>query len=190
MNIEKTVTKIRAYFRQNKRLPTYQEIADLCGFASKNAAFKLTQKLIDAGYLSKDEKGRLIPLRLFAPLPNMGIVKAGFPTPAEEELDSVMSLDEYLVDHPEATFMLKVSGDSMIEAGIQPGDTVLIEKGKKPKDGDIVVACVDSEWTMKYYHLEQGQIVLVPANGRYEKIVPKESLELAGVVVSVVRKYN
>lgn len=159
-------------------------------FASKNAAFKLADKLIEAGFLEKDESGKLIPKRLFAPLPATGIVKAGFPSPAEEELADTISFDEYLIEKPEATFLLKVSGDSMIDAGIHPDDLVLIERGRNPKDGDIVVAAVDGEWTMKYYSKEEGKVVLVPANKKYKKIYPEKTLEIGGVVTSVIRKYH
>lgn len=190
MNIEKAVKKIRKFFRKNRRLPTYQELANLVGFASKNAAYKLAEKMIQAGFLDKDESGKLIPRKLFAPLPVTGIIKAGFPSPAEEELVDTVSLDEYLINRPEATFILKVSGDSMIEAGIQPGDLALIERGKNPKDGDVVVASVDGEWTLKYYMFENKKIVLVPANKKYEKIYPQESLTLGGIVISIIRKYH
>jgi repressor LexA len=60
-------------------------------------------------------------------------------------------LDEYLVEKPEATFMLRVEGDSMSEAGILPGDTVLVEHGRTPHNGDIVIACVDGPWTLKFF---------------------------------------
>ncbi len=190
MTIEKALKKVRIFFRENRRLPSYQELANLVGYASKKASYELAKKLIDAGYLEKDSKGKLIPKRLFAPIPNYGLIKAGFPTPAEGDLINTMSFDEFLVDKPEASFILKVSGDSMIDAGINPGDMLVIEKGKNVKDGDIVVACVDNEWTLKYYMKEQGKAVLVPANKNYEKIYPKESLTIGGIVVSVVRKYN
>lgn len=190
MNLEISINKIRKFFRIQKRLPTYKEMADLFGFASKNAAFKLAQKLIDAGFLEKDASGKLIPKRLFAPLGLAGIVKAGFPVPTEETLVDTISFDEYLIEKPEATFLLKVSGDSMIDAGIHPGDLVLIEKGRPVKPGDIIIAEVDGEWTMKYYQKENGNAVLVPANKNYPKIYPKQQLTVGGIVVSVVRKYN
>src|SRR3989338_5216704 len=98
MSLENAIKKIRSFFRKNRRLPSYQEIADLMGFASKNAAFKIAQKLIDAGYLEKDETGRLIPRRLFSPIPTTGVIKAGFPSPAEEELVDLISLDEFLIE--------------------------------------------------------------------------------------------
>lgn len=188
--MENQIKKIRKFFKRHRRLPTYQELAHLAGFASKNAAFKLAQKLINAGFLEKDSSGKLIPKRLFAPLPYSGIVKAGFPSPAEEELIDTISFDEYLIEKPEATFILKVSGDSMIDAGIHPGDIVLIERGRPVKTGDIVVAEVDGEWTMKYYQKEAGQVVLVAANKKYQKIYPKHNLTIEGIVVSVVRKYH
>lgn len=190
MKIEDSLTKIRTFFRKQKRLPSYQELADMFGFASKNAAFKLANKLIDAGFLEKDEKGKLLPKRLFAPLPITGIVQAGFPSPADEELVDTISFDEFLMERPEATFILKVSGDSMIDAGIQPGDLVLLERGRPVRDGDIVVANVDGEWTLKYYVKEKGKVVLMPANKNYQPIRPQQKLEIGGVVVSTVRKYH
>ena len=78
----------------------------------------------------------------------------------------------------------------MIDAGIQPGDMVLVEKGKEPRGGDIVVAQVDGEWTMKYFTRDRQGIRLDPANRNYKPIRPKNDLELAGVVRSVIRKYS
>lgn len=182
--------KIRGFFRKNRRLPTYQELADLMGFASKNAAYKLANKLIETGFLEKDDSGKLIPKRLFSPLPNTGIVKAGFPTVADEDMHDLVSFDEYLINRPEATFVLNVSGDSMIEAGIHDGDLVLIDRVQKVKEGDVVVANVDGEWTIKYYRKMNGEVVLMPANKNYKVIRPQNSLEIAGVVMSVVRKYH
>jgi repressor LexA len=77
----------------------------------------------------------------------------------------------------------------MIEAGIMPGDLVLVERGRDPKDGDIVVAEVDHEWTMKYFKKQGGRIILVPANKKYQPIIPKAELKIAAVVRSVIRKY-
>jgi repressor LexA len=190
IKLDTATQQIRAFFRRNRRLPTYQELADMMGFASKNAAYKLAGKLIEAGLLEKDESGKLIPKRLFAPLPNTGIVKAGFPTVADEEMRDLVSFDEYLINRPEATFVLNVSGDSMIEAGIHDGDLVLVDRIQKVKEGDIVVANVDGEWTMKYYRKMEGEVVLVPANKNYPLIKPETSLEIAGVVISVIRKYH
>lgn len=188
--MEAALKHIRTFFRNNRRLPTYQELAELMGFASKNAAYKVAQKLIDAGYLEKDDKGKLVPKRLFSPMPQTGIVKAGFPTMADEDISDLVSFDEYLVHRPESTFVLHVSGDSMIEAGIHEGDLVVIDRQQSVRPGDIVVANVDGEWTLKYYQKRGGSIVLLPANKLYKPIYPEQSLEIAGVVTSVIRKYH
>jgi repressor LexA len=118
-----------------------------------------------------------------------GNVKAGWPTPAEEELSDTMSLDEYLIRNKEATYMLKVSGDSMIDAGIMPGDMVLVERGVPEKDGHIVVAEIDGKWTMKYLRKRNGKVYLEAANKKYPLFYPKEDLKIAAVVRAVIRKY-
>ena len=77
----------------------------------------------------------------------------------------------------------------MIEAGIQPGDLVIVERTNRPKVGDIVIAEVDGEWTMKYLRKRGTRFYLAPANAQYKPIVPKGELKIAAVVKAVVRKY-
>lgn len=180
---------LRRFWRANHRMPTYSELTRLFGYNSKNAAFRLAKKLVEAGYMKKDEKGRLMPKGDRLGVPLLGYVQAGFPSPAEEELIDTLSLDEYLVENPDASFMLKVSGDSMIDAGIHEGDIVIVERGKSPKNGDVVLACVDNEWTLKYYRRHGKGVELVPANKNYPVIRPKEELNLGGIVRSLIRRY-
>ena len=186
---EETLSILRRFYRINKRLPTYSEMSRIFGYRSKNAAFRLGKKLKAEGYLEKDEHGRLIPKGERLGLPLVGYVQAGFPSPAEEELIDTLSLDEYLIDKPEATFLLKVSGDSMKDAGIIEEDLVLVERGKTPRSGNIVLAHVDREWTLKYYQLRNKLVRLVAANPKYPDIIPQEELQVAGVVKAVVRRY-
>jgi repressor LexA len=119
-----------------------------------------------------------------------GSVEAGFPSPAEEELVDTLSLDDLLAQNREATFLLKVSGDSMINAGILPGDMVIIDKSLTAKSGDIVIAQVDGEWTMKFLRKRNDEMLLIPANPKYQPIRPKHELKISGVVTAVVRKYK
>jgi SOS regulatory protein LexA len=119
----------------------------------------------------------------------LGLVEAGWPSPAEEELRDTLSLDEFLVQNPDASFLLKVSGDSMTGAGILPGDLVIVDRGQTAKSGDIVIAEVDGEWTMKFLKKSGDTVYLVPANPRYKPIKPKNELKITGVVTAVVRKY-
>lgn len=119
----------------------------------------------------------------------LGYVEAGFPAGAEEELLDTMSLDEFLIDKPEATYILKVKGDSMIEAGIMAGDMILVERGKQARAGEIVVAEVDGEYTLKYLRKKGGKVYLEAANKKYKPIYPEENLKIEAVVVAVIRKY-
>ncbi len=120
----------------------------------------------------------------------LGLVEAGFPSPAEEEMRDTLSLDEFLVSNPEASFLLKVSGDSMTGAGILPGDLVIVDRGQTAKSGDIVIAEVDGEWTMKFLKKSGDTVYLVPANPKYKPIRPQRELRITGVVTAVVRKYR
>jgi repressor LexA len=184
------IRKIARFYYQKGRMPSFSEIAEITGFQSKNAVFKLVNKLEKLKVLERDDKGRLIALSIAAPVKLLGTVEAGFPSPAEEELADNLSLDDLLIQNPEATFLLKVSGDSMSEAGILPGDMVLVDKGEQPKNGDIVIAEVDGQWTMKYLRKRGENVMLLPANPKYQPIKPKKELKISGVVTAVVRKYR
>jgi len=184
------IEKLNDFYSVCRRMPSYSEMLALFGLKSKNSVFKRIAQLVRAGLLLKDETGRLLPIAPGRPVRLLGSVQAGFPSPAEEETRDLMSIDTYLISNPQATFLLKVEGDSMIEAGIQPGDLVLVQKGLAPRHGDIVAACVDTQWTLKYFEKKNGRIILRPANKKYPPIEPKNELTLGGVVVGVIRKYR
>jgi len=184
------IAEIARFHRDRGRMPSFSELGELAGLKSKNAVYKLVTKLETIKVLSRDDKGRLIPGSIASPVKVLGTVEAGFPSPAEEELLDTLSLDQYLIDNPNATFLLKISGDSMSEAGILPGDMVLVDRSRTAQSGDIIIAEVDGAWTMKYLKKRGQTIALIPANSRYKPIVPKNELKIAGVVVAVVRKYR
>ena len=188
--IAERIPVLNDYIRRNGRAPTLDELCTLFHVRSKNTAFIMAKKFVGAGVLEQTETGRLVaPHRCEAcSLRLLGSVAAGFPSPAEESLLDTMSLDEFLISKPEATFMLRVEGDSMIDAGILPGDTVLVERGRPPRNGDIVIACVDEAWTMKYFYRDAKGVRLEPANKKYDTIRPKNALAVEGVVSSVIRK--
>ena len=188
--IQSVARLIGHYFREYRRMPTYQEMLDLLGVKSKSVVHFWINKLIEGGFLEKDEKGHLSLTRQSFAIPMAGSVQAGFPSPEEEVLADVMSMDEYLITKPDASFLLKVSGDSMTGAGIMDGDLVIIEKDRDPITGDIVIAEVDGEWTMKYFRKQGKQVVLVAANPKYPDIKPRSELRLGGIVTAVIRKYH
>jgi len=188
--LKSRVRDIAKFYKDSGRMPSFSEIGELTGLQSKNAVSKLVDRLVELKVLEKDEKGRLLPASLASPLRLLGTVEAGFPSPAEEELVDTLSLDELLIQNREATFLLKVSGDSMSGAGILPGDMVIVDKGQTAKSGDIVIAQVDGQWTMKYLRKRGGAVLLLPANPKYKPIKPENELTIAGVVTAVVRKYK
>lgn len=172
-------------------MPGYQEIMALTGFRSKNAVFKLLERMVEKGVITKDARGRISPKNLGMGVPLLGLVEAGFPSPAEEELLDVMDFDEFLVPNKESTYILKVKGDSMIDAGIHAGDMVVVERRANYKPGQIIVAMIDGEFTMKYLRLDKksGKHFLEPANSKYKPIYPREAFRVEAVVTAVVRKY-
>ena len=181
---------VARFYKQQGRMPSFSEIGDMLGMRSKNAVFKFVNRLEDIGVVERDHTGRLIPRSLVSGARVLGTVEAGFPSAAEEELADTLSFDDLLVGNREATFLLKVSGDSMTEAGILPGDMVIVDRSQTPKSGDIVIAEVDGEWTMKYLRKRGDMVTLIPANPKYKPIRPKNELKIAGVVTAVVRKYK
>lgn len=191
IDLSEKISQLRSFFHQEGRAPSYSEMAELFGYASKNAVYGPVEKLVELGYLQRSVNGRIVfTSKITSQISLLGTVQAGFPSPAEEELLDTMSLDEFLVDRPEATYLLTVSGDSMIEAGIHPGDLVLVEKGGVPKQRDIIIAQVDGEWTMKYFGKDKTGVYLDPANPSYSRIRPRSSLSVGGIVRAVIRKYK
>lgn len=180
--------RISDFYTQHKRMPGYKELMAMTGFRSKNAVFKLINKLVDDGFVHKDARGHLSPKNLGG-VKLLGLVEAGFPSPAEEELLDVMDFDEYLVPNKESTYILKVKGDSMIDAGIRPGDMVVVERRASYKPGQIVIANIDNEYTMKYLRKKGNDYFLEPANAAYKPIYPAEGFRVEAVVTGVVRKY-
>jgi SOS regulatory protein LexA len=188
--LQARIRDISLFYRTKGRMPSFSEVGEIVGFRSKNAVSRLVRKLEGINVLVRDDTGRLLPRSIAASVRVLGTVEAGFPSPAEEELADTLSLDDFLIDNRQATFMLKVSGDSMKDAGILPGDMVLVDKSQAAKSGDIVIAEVDGEWTMKFLKKRGENVTLVPANPGYKPIRPKKELKIAGVVTAVIRKYR
>lgn len=189
MDQERAIALLYRLYDKLHRMPSYGELLRATKLKSKNAISKLVARLVERGVVRKDATGRIIPGPRWAGVRLLGAVAAGWPSPAEEELLDTMSLEEYLIENREATFLLKVSGDSMKDAGILPGDMVLVERTESAANGQIVIAEVDHQWTMKYYRASGSTVRLVAANPAYPPIVPKEQLRIAAVVKAVIRKY-
>lgn len=117
-------------------------------------------------------------------------IHAGFPSPATDYMTQAIDLNRELVKHPAATFYGRVVGDSMIDAGVEEGDILVIDRALDPKDGDMAVCFVDGEFTLKHLHFHDGGLTLRPANPRYPEIEISEGVDFKmwGVVTYVIKK--
>jgi len=117
-------------------------------------------------------------------------ISAGFPSPAEDFIQNSLSLDEKLIKHKDATFYARAKGDSMIDAGIENGDLLIIDRSIEPSDNKIAVCYIDGEFTVKRLDIKNNNIKLVPENKNYKEIEIKEGNELIiwGVVTYVIKK--
>ncbi|PAU89622.1 hypothetical protein CK507_01740 [Pseudomonas sp. WN033] len=119
-------------------------------------------------------------------------VAAGFPSPADEYREASLSLDELAGIHAPHTFLLRVQGDSMIEAGIYENDILVVDRAVQPLPGDVVIACISGEFTVKLLTWEAGLPVLMPANASYRPIRLKstDELEVWGVVTHSLHRHR
>jgi DNA polymerase V len=119
-------------------------------------------------------------------------VSAGFPSPAEDYIEKTLDLNELCIQHPAATFFVRVQGESMTEAGIFPGDVLVVDRSLQARHGDIIIASLETEMTVKQLHLSPPPARLLPRNSGYEPIVIGDDmvLEVFGVVTNVVRSFN
>jgi repressor LexA len=184
------LARLRDYYADHGVLPPYSTIMSLVGFKSKSPVAALVARLKLQGFLESTPDKRLKPGRRFFERPLCDSVRAGFPSPAGDAHHDTLTIDEYLVSHPSRTVLVTVKGDSMSGAGILPGDTVIVEKRAAANTGDMVIAIVDNEFTLKTLGREKGKFVLIPSNPAYPVIRPNSDLEIFGVVVGQFRKYK
>jgi repressor LexA len=181
---QRTVLSFIREFQQKRGYsPSLADLAVAFGVKSKNAIAKVVNALSKNGYLAKDPKGRIKIFDQIAEtvsslsLPLFGPIAAGFAAPVEEQAEEKVTLEEYLVRDRNSTFLLRVRGDSMIDAGIHEGDLV------------IVVGVLDGEYTLKELIRENGKYFLRAKNPAYKDMYAMNELQVAGVVRGVVRKY-
>jgi len=180
---------LQDYYAQHRALPSYASIGQLLGLKSKSSVAAMVARLKLAGYLDSTPDKRLAPTsRFFARPLAEAPVQAGMPNAVEDAHGDALTIDDYLIERPSQTVLIRVKGDSMMDAGILEGDLVVVEKTPSAKRGDVVVAIVDGQFTLKRLDLERGQFVLKPENKAYPVIRPEGALEIFGVMVGLVRK--
>lgn len=165
-----------------------EEVLD---FAS--AHFAATQQTLETpaqampGHLFLPKQGTETSIPLFS-----SGVRAGFPSPAEDHIDGYLDLNRLLIKDPDTTFLVRVEGDSMNGAGIDEGDILIVSRGLDAQNGDIVVAVVDNEFTVKRLKRERGRVWLAPENPAYPVVdlSRAETAQIWGVVTSAIKRFR
>src|SRR5258708_23279307 len=181
--------KLQDYYAEHKVIPSYSVLAGLWGILAKSWVSECVKRYEEAGYLDWTPHKQLKPgARFFERKLADSTVEAGLPNPAISDGYGLITIDDWLVRIPSKTALVRVKGDSMIDAGIHEGDLLVVEVQPNANVGEIVVAIVDNEFTVKYLQKERNEFVLKPANKAYPVIRPKVRLELFGVMAGLARR--
>ena len=187
---------IKEYQRKEGRSPSFRQICRAQGFNSLCTAQRYVKILTDRGIIELSSNGNIeLPLNLrpektiIAPL--VGTVACGKPTLAVEDIEESFALPTNIFGGGE-TFLLKAKGKSMIDAGIEPGDLLVVKKGADYADGDMVIAMVNEEATAKRIYIEKNRVILHPENKKMDDIVIDDvkSLQVLGRVVNVIKEVH
>jgi repressor LexA len=196
---EALLNYIEQYQLENGGSPTIREMREYFGVSSDNSILKHLDALETKGKIIREDGPRGIKLlssikekltRNDFKLPLLGTVPAGNPVASEEHIDEWLSVGEDVIYHNKQSFLLRVTGDSMIDAGINEGDIVVVCNELEPRSMDIVVALVDNQSTVKRYMVDHGTVYLHPENSNYENIYPENDLCIQGVVTGLIRYYK
>lgn len=187
-NLHDFLGPLQDYFSQHQVIPSITELAALWKFEARSWTYRLVQRLKEEGYLEDTPGRRLRPGARFFERAIADTVRAGLPEAAHDRTHDTISIDRYLIDKPSETELFQVRGDSMIEAGIHEGDFVIIERRSAAHPGEIVLAYVDGEFTLKTLARDKQGFLLEAANPVYQPIRPTEGLEIHGVMVGLFRK--
>ena len=186
------LSRLQDYYADWKSIPSYASLCEILGIASKSYVKAILDRLCKAGFIERTPNGVWIPTRQFFARPLAeSSVQAGMPVSVNgTQASEYFIIDEMLIDTPSLTTMITVKGDSMVDAAIHDGDIAVVEKRNFANVGDIVVAIVDNDFTLKTLDKEGNKFILRPANAAYPVIYPQGSLEVFGVLVGLIRKYR
>lgn len=187
----KHLSTLQGYYAEHRVLPSYARMLALLGYATKSAVKKLLERLEREGMLERTPEGDWAPSeRFFERAIATQPVPAGMPVAADDDAHEAITIDRYLIGEPTRTVLIRVKGDSMINAGIHNGDLAVVERDHPVQPGSQVVAVVDGQFTLKILAKDAKGFHLLPANPAYPVIRPQGQLEIFGVVVGLVRKYS
>ena len=192
---------IEQYQMAHGKSPTIKEMKENFQVSSDNSILKHLKALEEKGHIQKDDTPRGIKLldsikkklsgaASSISLPVLGAIPAGGPVLSEEYVKSWMDVGTDIADNSKDYFLLEVTGNSMIDAGIFEGDLVVVDMKKNASNGDVVVALVDGENTLKRLIKEGGKTYLKAENKDYKDIHPTEELVIQGTVTTLIRQYR
>jgi repressor LexA len=183
--------KLQDYYRDHRALPSYSTMAEVLGLASKSAVHALIKRLVELGFVSITPDRRVAPDDKFFERPlTQSAVRAGMPSMVDGDIPDGIAVDRYLIRNPVSSLLVPVNGDSMINAGIHDGDIAVIDTSASYKTGDIVIAEIAGEVTLKTLAKDNGLWVLQPENPHYPLIRPEGEWRIVGVLVGLMRKYK
>lgn len=196
---QRTVLNYIVEFQQKRGYsPSLSDLALAFGVSSKNAIAKVVNALVRENQIEKDPKGRIKIVEImedsYTPqpmvLPLFGPISAGFAAPVEEQAEEMFNIEDFILPaNRSSLFLLRVKGDSMVDAGIHEGDMVIVDRSKQPRIHNIVVGVLDGEFTLKTLKQDKGKFYLQAENSNYPDLFALEELQVAGVVVGTMRKY-
>lgn len=191
INDHEHLATLQSYYAEHRVLPSYARLMSLLGFASKSAVKKVLERLEGMGMLERTPDGDWAPSeRFFDRAIATQPVPAGMPISADSDVLEQITIDRFLIQQPNKTVLIRVKGDSVVDAGIHDGDLAVVERKTEATQGDIVVAVVDDQFTLKTLARDKDGYHLLPANPNYPVIRPNGKLEIFGVLVGLVRKYQ
>ena len=191
---QKVLNFIQEFTAKNSYPPSVREMCAGLNISSTATIVYHLRKLEEQGKLSREKsRNRAIGLNIgpesINGIPVVGKVAAGVPITATENIEDTLSFSNHLFGDESELFILKVSGDSMINAGIFDGDKIVVRKQETAENGEIVVAMIDGEATVKRFYKESGHIRLQPENDFMNPIIVKNA-EVLGLVVGLIRNYK
>jgi repressor LexA len=189
-NLTEYIGALQDYFAEHQVVPSITELSSLWRIAGRSWTHRIVQRLKEAGYLEESPGRRLKPGPRFFERSVADMVRAGMPQAANDVPTETLSIDRFLIARPSETELFQVRGDSMIDAQIAEGDYVVIERRTFANPGEIVLARVDGEYTLKFLARDKQGFFLRPANETYPQIRPEHGLAIHGVMIGLFRRSN
>lgn len=188
-NDREHLSRLQDYYARHRSIPAYERLCALWGIASRSAAGKVLERFCRQGWVERTPDNDWVPCRpFFARSLAAQPVQAGSPAADLQAGLTLTLLDELLVDTPSRTLLLTVQGESMAGANIFSGDVVVVELQEQANSGEIVVALIDGELTVKRLIREDNGWLLHPENPAFSDIRPQGELRLIGVVTGLARR--